>query len=159
MGAVLIDTHKKEREFKLLTLSDINVVKYLIMYRNKVDVGYNVNANININQAGDIFEFNQELIALYASLDKTVEQCSFKEKQLKLLEMIYEGFTLQDICSMDIGYKKSATYDLFYRMTLKIVKVNNENWKKSIHKINEYRIENNERNNKNEVKASQWGKN
>ncbi|AYP68235.1 hypothetical protein PQE75_gp103 [Bacillus phage vB_BcoS-136] len=135
MGAVSVDIYKKEREYENVTLSDENVVKYLILYRSKVDVSFGANTNINIEQAGDMFEFNQELIALYSSLDKTVEQCEFKEKQTKLLELIYEGYTLQDICSMNIGYKRSATYDLFDRMVLKIVKINNENWKRTMTKM------------------------
>lgn len=132
LGAVSIDTQKKEREYKHLTLSDEAVVKYLILYRSKVDVSYGANINININQAGDTFEFNQELICLYASLDVVLEKIDFSEKQDKLLKLIFEGNTLNDICNMKIGYKKSATYDLFDRMVKKIVKVNNEDWKETM---------------------------
>lgn len=134
LGAVTYDIHKSEREFQNLTLSDVDVVKYLILYRSKVDSNYGSTSNININQAGDTFEFNQELIALYASLDKLIDECKFKEKHTKLLELLYEGNTLQDIISMKVGYTKSATYDLFDRMVAKVVKVNNKKWKKSIEK-------------------------
>lgn len=134
MGSVSIDIHKQERDFENLTLSDENVVKYLILYRNKVDVNYGASTNINIDRAGDTFEFNQELICLYLSLDTTIEKCKFKQRQIKLLELIFEGNTMQDICKMDIGYKKSATYDLFARMITKIVKVNDLAWKNTITK-------------------------
>lgn len=126
MGAVSIDIHKREREFYPLTLSDSNVVKYLILYRSKVDICYNVTTNFNIYQAGDSFEMNQELIALYVSLDDTIKRCNFKEKQRELLRLIFEGYTIRDICSMNIGYKSSATYDMLDRMIDKIVKSNNE---------------------------------
>lgn len=129
MGAVAIDIHKKEREFEHLTLSDEDVVRYLIEYRSKVDIAYGADTNINIYQAGDMFEFNQELICLYASLDNAIEQCNFKEKQTKLLELLFEGNTLRDVVSMNVGYKQSATYDLLGRMIKKIVAVNNANWK------------------------------
>lgn len=132
LGAVYLDIHRKEREYENLTLSDKNVVKYLILYRSKIDVAYNVNININIEQAGDVFEFNQELIALYASLDVTIELCNFKQKQTRLLELLFEGYTLHDICNMDIGYKRSATYDLFDRMVDKIVETNNRLWRESM---------------------------
>lgn len=134
MGAPSVDIHKKERDYKDLTLSDRNVVKYLILYRSKVDVAYNTNVNINIEQAGDVFEFNQELIALYASLDVTIELCKFKQKQSRLLELIFEGHTLHDICNMDIGFKRSATYDLFDRMVGKIVEMNHSLWLDSMEK-------------------------
>lgn len=132
MGAVSIDIHKKERDFKLLTLADENVVKYLILFRDKVDLSYGANVNINIYQAGDFYEFNTELMCLYASLDKTVKECNFKKKSSLLLELLYEGNTLQDICKMNIGFVRSATYDLFDRIIKKIVSVNNEMWKNSI---------------------------
>lgn len=132
MGVVTLDLHKKEREWRNLTLSDFDTVKYLLLYRSKVDVSYSASTNINIEQAGDIYDFNQELISLYASLDKLIEECKFKEKQSRLLELIFEGNTIQDICAMDIGYKRSATYDLFGRMVAKIIKLNNENWKESM---------------------------
>lgn len=129
MGSVAIDVHKREREYYSLTLSDHNVVKYLILFRSKVDVSYDANVNIDINQAGDMFEFNQELIVLYASLDETIKLCKFKQKQQRLLELIFEGHTLQDICNMNIGYKRSATYDLLDRMVAKIVTINGKKWK------------------------------
>jgi hypothetical protein len=132
LGAVTYDIHKREREFQHLTLSDEDVVKYLILFRSKVDSLYGSTNNININQAGDTFDFNQELIALYASLDDTISQCNFKDKHIKLLELLFDGNTLQDIVAMDIGYKRSATYDLFDRMVSKIVKANNDSWKDSM---------------------------
>ncbi|UGO51097.1 hypothetical protein PQE70_gp261 [Bacillus phage vB_BanS_Nate] len=128
LGSVAIDIKKREREFEHLTLSDEDVVKYLILYRSKVDVSHGANTNIEVSQAGDMFDFNQEIITLYASLDKTIEQCNFKDKQLKLLELIFEGHTLQDVCKLKIGYKSSATYDLFDRMVKRIVTMNNDLW-------------------------------
>lgn len=122
MGAVPIDVRRKEREYENLTLSDKNVVKYLILYRSKLDTLY----------TGGTVEFNQELIALYASLDIIIELCNFKEKQIRLLNLLFDGNKIYDICNMNIGYKKSATYDLFDRMVDKIVEVNNHLWKESM---------------------------
>lgn len=132
MGAPSVDIHRKERDYEDMNLSDRNVVKYLILYRSKIDVVYNTIENINIEQAGDVFEFNQELIALYASLDNTIKLCKFKEKQSKLLQLLFEGYTIHEVCNMDIGYKRSATYDLFDRMLDRIVKVNNDLWRESM---------------------------
>ena len=122
LGAVPIDVRRKEREYENLTLSDKNVVKYLILYRSKLDTLY----------TGGTVEFNQELIALYASLDVIIELCNFKEKQIRLLNLLFDGNKIYDICNMNIGYKKSATYDLFDRMVDKIVEVNNHLWKESM---------------------------
>jgi len=129
---VSVDINKQEREYKDFTLADENVVRLLIQYRSKYDLLHNANINIDISQAGDEFDFNQELIVMYASLDKVIEQCiesrRFKEKHIKLLELLFDGNTLQDIVAMDIGFKKSATYDLFDRMVARIVEFNKKNW-------------------------------
>ena len=128
MGSVSIDIHKKEREFGHLTLSDSNVVKYLILYRSKVDVGYGANRNINIYQAGDTFEFNQEIIALYASLDKTVEKSSLTKKQDKLIKLLYQGYTIEDSRKELELKSRVATYEMLDRIVNKIVATNNESW-------------------------------
>lgn len=133
MGALSVDINKKERDYKDMNLSDRNVVKYLILSRSKIDVAYNTVQNTSIEQSGGVFEFNQELISLYASLDSTIELCNFKEKQSNLLKLLFEGYTLYEVWNdMDMGYSRSATYDLFNRMLDKIVELNNSLWRKSM---------------------------
>lgn len=122
----------REIDFINFTLSDKNAVKYLILYRSKIDFSYNVNTNLDINEAGEVFEVNQEIIALYASLDETIEKCNFKNKQLKLLNLLFQGNIVQDVCNMNIGYGSSATYDLLNRIIDRIVDKNYELWKNSM---------------------------
>lgn len=129
MGAVSIDLQKHQREFEHLTLSDENVVKYLILYRSKVDVGYGASTNININQAGDIFEFNQELIALYASLDVILAECKMTKKQDSILKYLFEGHTISDITEY-FDANRVSTYRILDRIVEKIVDKNDENWSK-----------------------------
>lgn len=128
MGSVSIDIHKKERDFSHFTLSDNHVVKYLIEHRCSLDISYGATINTNIYQAGDTFDFNQEIIVLYASLDKTIAECKFKDKSLKLLRLIFEGNTVTDICKSHEEYGRSATYYLLDRIVDKIVKTNHDLW-------------------------------
>lgn len=127
MGHVQIDTSKKERQYLNMTLSDYVVVKYLLLYRSKVDVNYGADTNININEAGDMFEFNQELICLYASLDEVIDKIEFSEKEEKLLKLVFEGNTLADMKSY--GFPRRTPYDIFKRIVKKIVNQNNRDWK------------------------------
>ncbi|UGO46298.1 sigma factor [Bacillus phage vB_BanS_Chewbecca] len=127
LGSVAIDIKKGEREFEHLTLSDENVVKYLILYRNKVDKTYGANTNIQMNQAGDTFDFNQELIVLYASLDKTTEEASLTKKQLNLLHLLYEGNSLVDVAEM-LGQHRRVVHRMFERIVERVVNTNNELW-------------------------------
>lgn len=127
MGSVAIDTKKKEREFEHLTLSDENVVKYLILYRSKVDTTYGANTNIEINSAGDTFDFNQEIVTLYASLDKAVGEALLTQKQEKLLEILYEGNTVND-ASLLLGQSRVAVFKMLERIIKKIVDADNQMW-------------------------------
>jgi len=129
LGSVAIDIHKREREFEHLTLSDENVVKYLILYRNKVDVGYGANTNIDINTAGDMFEFNQELICLYASLDKLIEKIDLNEKETQFLRLIFEGNTIADVINIHNLYPKKTAYRTLNRIVDAIVLENFTEWK------------------------------
>lgn len=133
MGAVGIDLHRNEREFQGLTLSDSNVVKYLILFRSKVDVGYGASTNININQAGDTFEFNQEIIALYTSLDVTLSQCKMTNKQSTILKYLFDGHTINDIAEY-FGGNRVSTYRVLDRIVDKIVEKNNDSWKNTMFK-------------------------
>lgn len=134
MGAVSIDIHKKERKYKTLTLSDENVVKYLLLYRSHVDVSYGANTNININQAGDMFEFNQELICLYVSLDNIMNRIKLKEKELELIRLIFEGNTISDVVN-NYGFAKKTAYRMFNKIVEKIVKENHNDWYKAVKNI------------------------
>ena len=130
MGAVSVDIHKKGREFEHLTLSDEDVVKYLILYRNKVDVAYGANTNIDINSAGDMFEFNQELICLYASLDNVIDSIDLNEKELDFLRLIFEGNTISDVINVYKLYPKKTAYRTLNRIIDNIVEKNYKEWKR-----------------------------
>lgn len=129
MGAVTIDVHKKEREYQHLTLSDVNVVKYLILFRASVDASYGASVNVNIEQAGDLFEFNQELICLYASLDAVLNKLALKEREDKLLKLVFDGNSIADIIN-DYGYPKKTAYRILNRIVDKVVEENFSDWKK-----------------------------
>lgn len=134
MGAVSIDVHKRERDYKNLTLSDENVVRWLIIYRSKVDATYGATMNSNLAQAGDTFDFNQELIVLYASLDVLIEKINVKQRDKDFLRLIFEGNSITDIIEM-YGYPRKTAYRTLDRIICKIVEANNDDWKKSIDKF------------------------
>ncbi|QPK89747.1 hypothetical protein IEN91_04720 [Bacillus velezensis] len=131
MGAVSIDTQRKEREYRHLTLSDEAVVKYLIMFRSEVDILYGASTNVNIDQAGDVFEFNQELISLYASLDNVLDKCNLTNKQRKILGYFYDGYTISDM-SKQFGINGHSAYRVLNRAIKKIVDINNYDWKECL---------------------------
>ena len=126
-----VDIYKKEREYKHLTLSDENVVKYLILYRSSVDVSYGANTNVNINQAGDMFELNQELICLYASLDSVIERLHLKDREKELIGLVFDGNNMSDVIKY-YNYPQKTAYRILNRVVDKIVELNYEDWKNTV---------------------------
>lgn len=116
LGAVAVDVYKKEREYKHLTLSDEEVVKYLIQFRGKVNSGMG-------------YEFNQELIVLYASIDSILETIKIKDRDKELLKLLKDGHDMSDIIKY-FGYPKKTAYRILNRVTNKVVNENFERWKK-----------------------------
>lgn len=127
MGAVSIDLHKQQREYEDLTLSDEDVVKFLILNRSKIDSSYGTNININIYQAGDTFDFNQELLALYASLDMIIKKIELKEKDEIFLKLVFEGNTIPDVINIH-KYPRKTAYRTLNRIVSRIIEVNNNDW-------------------------------
>ncbi len=131
LGAVTVDLKKKERDYEHFTLSDKDVVKYLITSRSKIDLSYGAVVNININQAGDLFDFNQEIIALYASLDSILNRLDLKEKDQKFIHLLFEGNTVADIIKYH-DYPKKTAYRTMDRIIEKITALNEQDWKETM---------------------------
>lgn len=130
MGAVSIDIYKKEKQYKLLTLSDEKVVQYLIENRSQLDISYGASRNIDIHVAGEITEFNVELIALYVSLDDILARISIKEKDRVFLHLVFMGHTIKDITRLkEHSFSKMTAYRTMERLVEKVVELNMEDWK------------------------------
>lgn len=127
MGAVSIDVYKKEKEYRHLTLSDRNVVKYLIEFRSQVDVSYGATASADIYLAGDMMDFNVELIALYTSLDDILARMKMEDRDRKFITLLFEGHTVGDIIERK-GYPRKTAYRIFERTIDGVVNINKEDW-------------------------------
>lgn len=131
MGASKVDLHKRERDYAPLNLSDKSVIKYLLLQRSKVDVLYGASTNINIYQAGDVFEFNQELIALYTSLDVLLSRIELKERDAEFLMLIFEGHEMQDVIE-HFNFPRMTAYRTLNRIIDKVVEENYISWKTAL---------------------------
>ena len=127
MGKVTVDIYSKEYEFKKLNLSDENVVKYLILFRSQVDILSGISTNPDINQAGDLFELNQELISLYASLDNLIDRIDWHEDERKFLDLIFDGYSISRIVE-DGFFKKSKSYRMRDNVIRKICEKDYDDW-------------------------------
>lgn len=129
LGAVGLDIKKREREFELLTLSDVNVVKYLLLNRRNIDKYYNEIQDNYFDNAGIIGDVNQELISLCASLDLILKEINLTNNQKEVLSLLEDGFTYSDIGKMT-KKSKQAIRKIFNSIARAIVRENNKRWKK-----------------------------
>ena len=127
MGSVSIDVYKNEKEYRHLTLSDGNVVRYIMEFRSQVDVTYGASTNIDINVAGDMMDFNVELIALYASLDHILARITMKEKDRLFLDLLFQGNKVGDIIKYH-NYPRMTAYRILERIVEKVVEINKDDW-------------------------------
>lgn len=134
MGAVSIDIHKKERDYQGLSFSNYESVKYLILYRYKNDANYNSSQNLNVNQAGDFFDFNEELIVTYASLDAILKNITMKEKDEVFLDLIFKGYEISDIIEI-YKYPRKTAYRILDRIINKIINENLHNWRNTMNSL------------------------
>lgn len=128
MGAVSIDIHKAERDFYNLNLSDVDVVKWLIMHRDKVDIYFGAKTDNQFDVAGHVQKVNQELIHLYAYLDELIKWCKFSEGQLQLIHLISIGYTFKDVEDV---YGETTAQNVkrrFITICKSISQMNNEIW-------------------------------
>lgn len=80
------------------------------------------------NYAGNVQKVNQELIALYASLDDTIKKCDFIDNDLNFIKLIQYGFTFDEIAKYKNIDNIRKVKNMFNRICKRIVKKNNEMW-------------------------------
>lgn len=68
-------------------------------------------------------EFDIELVEyvenIYSKLDEYIEVCNFNKKNTKLINMLFEGYSIKEI-ARELKIKNEAIFDRVRRVTLKI---------------------------------------
>lgn len=68
-------------------------------------------------------EFDIELVEyvdnIYSKLDEYIESCNFNKKNTKLINMLFEGYSIKEI-ARELKIKNEAIFDRVRRVTLKI---------------------------------------
>lgn len=134
IGKVKVDLHKSERDFEVLNLSDVNVIKWLILYRDKIDLYYGEKTDNFFDHAGNVKELNKELINLYVCLDELIAKCDLKEEQLALLKLLFFGYTFKDIEDVSQIATSRKLKRRFESICKSISEMNDRIWKIYIHK-------------------------
>ncbi|WJJ55253.1 hypothetical protein QB910_000009 [Dabrowskivirus KKP3916] len=128
MGSVKIDIHKAEHQYHRVTFSDTECIKGLIRFRSKLDPYQDIKVNRNEDQAGDIRDFNQELVVLYLDLDNLIKETKLTYKHMNLLKKLMAGWTEADIAE-ELGVTEEAVIQQFDTIANNIKKTNDIKWK------------------------------
>lgn len=88
---------KDSVRFDDLNFSDKNVIKHLILFRNKIDFQYGEKTQRFYKSEDTSNELNQELISAYTYLDVLIENTDLKDSQIEILNLLLEGNNYDDI--------------------------------------------------------------
>lgn len=123
------NTTNKDIEFESYTLSDIGVIELLIKYRYKYDENFYLNFESSLMTVNGVSPINEEVIVTYVSLDQYIKQCKFNATQLKMIEMIGNGYTNEEIAKAN-GMLKTTVAKRLQTIYRKIKKQNDWEWRK-----------------------------
>lgn len=120
--------NNRERIYQQMTLSDINVIKFLILYRSKIDKTYKMKQNYHPDQAGDSYDFNTELLCLYADLEELMKETDLTSEQLDIINYLERGYTYLDIADI-LGESSAEGVELRFNTICKAIqKTNYDKW-------------------------------
>ena len=124
MGKISIDIRKDSNEWGNVVLTDVDTIKGLIKFRNKFDVMYNLNSSIPVDiDITDASQFSEEVLCLYITLDKLINDCNFNLKQIEILKLYMDGYTEEDIGEI-INTTQQNVFGIINSMCKKIKKEN-----------------------------------
>lgn len=127
--------YKNSYYMNRISLSDKKTIRYLILNRTTLDPLCGSNSNsFMFHNYSDIYSFNTALSDIYVSLDSIIEECKFNKKRTELLELLFEGYSISDICCLDEEFEMSATCKMLKRIIRDIIKMNNKMFANMINK-------------------------
>lgn len=130
MGSVKIDLYSSNLKYNVYSLSDIDVVELLLRFRYKYDPYLYLQANNNFTQAGDIEPLNAEAIALFQDLDKLIESAKLTDYQLRLVRLVQDGYTLEQMAEIMDSASKTIISRRLKAIYKKLVEKNLWDWRK-----------------------------
>lgn len=128
MGAVGVDIHKHEYQYRQINFSDVDCIKGLIKNRYMIDPYYGNETNNNIYEAGEVIPINQELIGIFRDLDELIKETKLTSKQIEIVNMLFEGNNEEDVATH--YYQRTEKVDnIINTICEKIKKSNDYKWK------------------------------
>jgi DNA-binding NarL/FixJ family response regulator len=122
----------KDIEYKVYTLGDVGVIELLLLYRYKYDENLFLDANVPSMVVSGTGRVNEEVIVTYATLDEYIRLCEFSDLQTKMIKLIGEGFSYEEIAEI-LKLRLSTISGRLKTIYKRIVKENDWQWKKCVY--------------------------
>jgi DNA-binding CsgD family transcriptional regulator len=135
---VKVDIHKDERPFERISYSDTDCIKALIKNRSEIDCYFKQEQDNYFDHAGNVQSVNQELIVIYADLDRYIAKADLNSKQRFIIEKLMDGWTEKEIAKM-FNRDVSNIYRHLTKIAKKIRDLNNNEWKEYV-QLNHVRV-------------------
>jgi len=98
----------KNTEWDYITFSDIDTVRGLLKFRSRFDLLYERQNNNILSSDFDLASLKEDVICIYADLDRLIEKARVKRYSERVYRIIYmKGYTEKDIA--EIHNRKEVT--------------------------------------------------
>lgn len=121
-----MDLHEAGRPWDYVSLSDDQVIKGLLMFRDKLDIYYCF--SLKDCRTHDARDINESLICLYADLDELIRSCRFDQIQLWIITWISCGYRFNEI-GAQLGTEGRIISTLFTQMCKRIARQHEYQWR------------------------------
>lgn len=119
--------------YNIMNLSDFNVVKLLIQFRDRYDRYFLINTNNNCFLAGDEMKFDDSMINIFIYLDDLINKCNFNEEQKAIIKLLQMGYTYREIAESLGKDNVDNIRRRFNKICRDIVEMNNRVWRKYVY--------------------------
>lgn len=121
----------KDSFFQSFSLSDVEVIRLLVEHRHKYDENFylNIDSTFTVTGASPV---NQELIALFADLDRLIEAAQLSPIQHRIIKLLQEGYTYDEIGVL-ASINRDTLTNRFRTIYSAIKKENDRAWRKCIY--------------------------
>lgn len=109
-----------------IDFKDKRTVKNLLYYRHYFESTSFTSDGSLFNRVGINHDTYSDLIGIYADLDVIINECEFTEKNLKLLNLVEGGYTINHIYTIFEEYEMESTHKMFNRIVERINKKQKE---------------------------------
>lgn len=115
-------------EWDKVTLSDASTIKGLLKFRYKYDLLMDDDNRYGLDSNSDLCGLSDDVLCLYADLDKLIKKANFNGYQCKVLNLYTCGYIESDIAE-ELGVEMQSINRMIDNMCEVLCELNYQDWK------------------------------